>query len=79
MKPVLWSASRLDKIEVCKRAYWYQYLSGEKFQSIGPMAAGILLHKKAEKFYKADGTPKYKSAESFANSAMATWQRFNIN
>jgi len=79
MKPIFWSASRLDKIEICKKAYYYQYLSKEKFPTIGVMAAGILLHKKAEKFYKKDGTPKYKSAESFANAAMATWQRFNIN
>jgi hypothetical protein len=79
MKPIFWSASRLDKIETCKKAYWYQYVSKEKFSSIGVMAAGILLHKKAENFYKKDGTPKFKSAESFANASMATWQRFNIN
>ena len=58
-KEIFWSASRLDKIETCKKAYWYQYISKERFPTIGVMAAGILLHKKAEKFYKKDGTPKY--------------------
>jgi len=79
MKPIIWSPSRISLASKCLKAYYYNYISKEKFPTNGEFAAGVLLHRKMEKFYKEDRTPKYKSPESFANASMAQWQRFNIN
>jgi hypothetical protein len=66
---------------MCLKAYEYTYINKPKevLPIFDYMALGIFLHRRIEKFFKPDGTPRNKTAQAFANSARATWQRCYIN
>jgi hypothetical protein len=79
----VWSPTRLDHILRCPRKFFFGYQQGKngnkKFQKsypvTAPQARGIFLHRQVESdvFFKPDGSPKYKSAESYANAMGGRW------
>ncbi|MBS3172343.1 PD-(D/E)XK nuclease family protein [Candidatus Woesearchaeota archaeon] len=74
MSEIIWSPSRLKVAESCMAKYYYMYIKPETSTSTAEMAMGDLFHRLMQEFYKESGEPKYKSAEAFANTAVARWQ-----
>jgi glutaredoxin len=67
----VWSPTRIGYLMECPRKYFFGYVckSRKDFAITMPQARGTFLHKKLEQLFKEDGTPKFKSADAFANAA----------
>ncbi|MBI2110773.1 PD-(D/E)XK nuclease family protein [Candidatus Woesearchaeota archaeon] len=67
-----WSQHKLETILTCGRQFYYTYIERPEISIPSEIAKGQFLHKKLEQFFK-DGSPKYKSKESWSNAAGAQW------
>ena len=74
-----WTATDINLINLCPRKYFYRVVMGIKTPMSGDMARGVFMHRRIEKFFKEDGTPKNKSAEAWANTCANIWNRFVIS
>lgn len=72
-KYIEWSPLRLRTFLACLRSGYYHYVSHEKVPIPPEYARGLMVHRRTPYFYRKDGTPKYKSAEKFANSVKGPW------
>lgn len=68
-----WSPHRLKTWLTCRRQYFYEYVLHKKTKIPSSYARGIMLHRRMSNFFNKDGNPKYKSAETFANSVKGPW------
>ncbi len=75
MKNLVWSASRLKTAEHCLAWYFYRYHHKDKrkIPTTPPLVFGNLFHSLMERFYNEDGTPFYKSEDSFSGAAVGQW------
>ena len=73
---MIWNASKLEQAADCLFKCYLINVEKEKYPMTGPMTKGRLLHSVTEtnKFFKEDGTPYYKSPESFTNATAAKWK-----
>ena len=80
MKSIIWSPSRLKKAEHCLADYYYSYIDKDKsnIPTTAYMSMGNLFHSLMEQFYKDDGSPYFKSKESFAGAAVGQWFRLYV-
>ncbi len=68
-----WSPSRWRAWQDCEKKYYFTYVKRAEVPITAEMAAGLMRHMRMLQFYKEDGSPKYKSAETFANSVKGPW------
>jgi hypothetical protein len=75
-----WTATDIGIMAACPRLYRYSIGKKDKVTT-GDMARGSLMHRVIEpkNFFKENGSPKYKSAEKWANYCANQWQRTEIN
>lgn len=75
MQNIKWSPSRLKAAEHCLAWYFYRYHDEDKSKipTRPPLVFGNLFHSMMERFYNENGTPFYKSTESFTNAAIGQW------
>jgi len=73
----IYSASSIKTFQNCPLQFYYHKIKRPKpkVPTLLEFVRGKLLHAMTEKFYKDDGTPKYKSAEAFANTGAGNWKR----
>lgn len=81
--PIPYSDSRIKTIERCLRQYFYTYKDRRKeFEFLTPnLAKGLFIHKRIENFWQRNKDTqkleqRYKSLDSFLNSAQANFKRF---
>jgi len=75
-----WTATDIGIMATCPRLYLYS-LGKKGKTTTGDMARGSLVHRLVEpkNFFKEDGSPKYQSAEKWANYCANQWQITEIN
>lgn len=82
MKPIFWSPSKYDTANLCWTKYYFQYIIHPRPKvTTAILALGNFLHKRKENLFK--GEPghlelRYKSAQSYANSAMGAWKHTTL-
>jgi len=78
MKPIFWSPSRYDTANLCLMKYYFQYVMTPRLKITTPIQAlGGFLHRRKENLFKGKSGHlelRYKSAESYANSAIGVWK-----
>lgn len=73
--PLVWSPTTLMIASRCIRSLYY-YRKRIDVPITQDIALGIFLHSKLANFYKEDGTPKFKSPESYESRLEGDWKRY---
>ena len=71
-----WNATKLEQAADCLFKCYLINVEKERYPATGPMKKGRLLHTatQTDRFFNADGTPFYRTPESFTNAMVAKWK-----
>lgn len=70
----VWTATNIDRASDCVLQFIFSEIFKVPYKLSPRHALGIFIHRAIENFYREDGKPFYKSAESFSNAMASRWQ-----